>query len=510
MNAAGPGGFLVVGSGLAAWMTAAALARTTDGASVAVLAADDSVHGLPTGLAENALPSAEGVLHGLLADEADAVTGTGGSYSFGIAMSGWSHPEQTYFHPFGSVGAEYGPVAFHAIVQRLRRGGVEARFGNYSLAAMAAQAGRFQRPDGDPRSVLSTCRYGLHLDPERLAQRFRAEAEAAGVRVLRGRFNSVTLSEDGAIAAVETDRGESLQAALYVDCSGARGRLVGALDGAGWEDWSGWLRCDRYVEARFETPEAPLPYSHAEARAGGWTRYLPLQQRTVLAGFWCAEHDSEEAVLRRFRAFAGRDAAATATGRLQYGRRQRPWRHNCVALGAAATVIDPVGLSNLHLLGSAVRRLVSLLPGSAARDVLAAEYNRQSAAELAHARDFALMHYRLNGRNGEPFWDQARRMAVPASAGYKLQLYANLGRVAMYDFEPLEEISWINLFDEHGVQPRQLHPIAEGVSLDELRKHADKVRTVMMGALRNMPLHADYLARLGPARGTEPQRKRET
>ena len=69
----------------------------------------------------------------------------------------------------------------------------------------------------------------------------------------------------------------------------------------------------------------------------------------------------------------------------------------------------------------------------------------------------------------------------------------------MYDFEPLEEINWINLFDEHGVQPLQINPLAEGFGVDELKKHADRVRSVMMQAVGKIPPHSEFLSRVNAA-----------
>ena len=230
------------------------------------------------------------------------------------------------------------------------------------------------------------------------------------------------------------------------------------------------------------------------------SQYLPLQGRTVVNAVYNSDVSGDVEIFGQIERFAGPGNEVNAVSLdVAFGRRPHAWLKNCVALGAAAVLIDPVAISNLQLLRSGINRLASLLPGGADIRIVAHEYNRQSAAEYCHARDFALLHYRLNGRNGEALWDAARKMAVPASLGYKLQLYANLGRVAMYDFEPLEEISWINLLDEHGVRPLQLHPIAEGIGPDELKKHAERIRSVMMETVRKMPPHAEYLSRVNAA-----------
>jgi tryptophan halogenase len=115
---------------------------------------------------------------------------------------------------------------------------------------------------------------------------------------------------------------------------------------------------------------------------------------------------------------------------------------------------------------------------------------------LDRARDFAVLHYKLNGRRGERLWDAFRETTAPALLDYKIRLYQSRGRVAMYDEEPLDEMSWINLFDEHGVRPHHYSPIADGFSAAELEAHVERARTIMIDELKKMPLHADYLSGL--------------
>jgi tryptophan 7-halogenase len=116
--------------------------------------------------------------------------------------------------------------------------------------------------------------------------------------------------------------------------------------------------------------------------------------------------------------------------------------------------------------------------------------------------DFAIAHYKLNGRRGEPFWDACREMAVPGTLDYKLRLYASRGRLALYDGEPLEEGSWINLLDEHGVRPRHGSAVADNLGVAEIESHLHQVRAVMIGAVRQMPLHAEYLSSIGARRNS--------
>jgi len=487
----------IAGDGVAAWMAAAALAGALGrrrGTVRVVPAAASDAPPEPFALADTTLPW-PGARAVRLPDPGDAqIARAGGAFSFGIALSGWSAPDATWFHPFGSIGAPLGPVAFQHLAQRLRADGDTVRFADYSLAALAAQAGRFQRPGPDPGSVLSTCAAGYHLGLKELAGICRAQAEQAGADATRAALARVEIGADGAIDALVTASGERVEADLYVDAGGAASRLLGALAGNDWEDWSEWLPADRVVSARVGDEQAPLPFSHAQATATGWRRWVPLQGGGVLEQVSAGEPGEAELA----QAFG--PGAEPAGAALRCGRLAQAWRRNCVALGTAAAVIDPVAVSNLQLLRSGIDRLVALLPAGADARAERAEYNRRFAAECDNARDYAVAHYALNGRRGEPFWDARRAAPMPDSLAWRVELYAGAGRIALYDDEPLEESAWLCLFDAHGVRPGRVHPMAAGVAAADGRRHLERIRAVMIETLRGMPLHAEALAALRSGR----------
>src|SRR5690606_15946254 len=156
------------------------------------------------------------------------------------------------------------------------------------------------------------------------------------------------------------------------------------------------------------------------------------------------------------------------------------------ALGPAAAFVEPLAVGNLHLVQTAVARLLELLPAEEHSPAAVREYNRRTAAELDNARDHAAALYATNGRRGEPFWDERRAVAPPESLTYRLELYASRGKVALYDEEPLEEASWICLLDEQGVRPARHHPMADGFAVRDLEAHLARVRSIMLEVLAKM------------------------
>ncbi len=498
----------VAGSGLAAWMAAMALARVLGPAAgrVKVIATGDGEDLLaPFGAADSSLPTG-GPLHPAIEiDERQWLQSAGASFTLGIALSGWNGAGSAWFHPFSAIGASLGPVPFHHAVLKLRRSGADLRLSNFALAALAAQAGRFARPDPDPASVESTCRYGLQVDGSRLAALYRAEAEGLGVEVFAGHLERVEIAADGSVAALHTRDGSRHGADLFVDCTGAEARVANAMPASKWLGWADSLPCDRAISARITTKVAPLPYTQADAHKGGWLRSVRLADSLALTHLHDSRVVPEDVAVRALRESAGRRLQDLHAHYLRLGRRERIWHRNCVALGPAAALIDPVGVSNLQLLRLGLHYLLQLLPGAPIvhganeaneAHTEAGEYNRRFGACLDNARDFAAAHYRLNGRSGEAFWDACRAAPLPAALDYRLRLYASRGRIALYDEEPLDEASWINLFDEQGIRPHSYTPIADGLSDAQIDAHAQRVRGIMLAAVGRMPGHGEYLARL--------------
>lgn len=491
---------VVAGGSLAGWMTATALARvlSPEAFTFTLAGAAEARESIsPLGAVDATLPPVTSLNPALELREDGAIAASGGAFSLGIAVSGWNGPDRTYFHPFSRIGGPLGPVSFHHIALKLRRAGAPLRLANYSLAALAAQAGRFSRPHVDPASVVSTLGYGLHLDTSRLAELYRAEAEALGVYVVPGHIRQAETAPDGRLAAVEVDGGERVEGDLFFDCTGIEARLLAALDADDWQSWSAWLPCDSVLTAVVDSEDVPPPFSLANAVSAGWLRSVPLRGRSALMSIYSSAAVDAEQALGQLKRLAGeRRLRELHRHYVRFGRRESPWRSNVIALGAAAALIDPVGVSNLNLLRAGVDLLLQLLPAGSDWAAESVEFNRRFGLLLDHARDFALAHYRLNGREGEPFWDACREVSVPDSLDYKIRLYECRGRVPLYDEEPLEEDGWTQLFDEHGLRPRAYSPIADGFNTADLQQHVQLVRTVMLDAVAKMPTYSDYLGRL--------------
>lgn len=463
---------VIAGGGVAAWLSALALARHTTCAIIVLEEGEDFSLGLPLAV-ETTLPSIL-KFHELVGlDTNQVVTQTGSSYALGRALSNWTMNPAPAFHPYGDIGASLGPIGFQHLVSRLRDEGLAVNFANYSLGALCAQSDRFAPPRLDSRSVLSTMAFGLHLNISEYRHLIRNTAMLLGVEKLDGQPTKLTLDDKGVILSFDTNTGHTLNGDLFIDCTGQARRLARELPHFGFEDWSHWLPCNH---ARTVTSCATMPpqlYAHIDAHLTGWQRFAATQT------------SMEELVITNSKS---PDGFAFCSGRIA-----SPWMGNCIAIGGSAAIIDPLASTQLHLAGKAIERLLKLFPNDKAATVEASEYNRQTIEELEGARDFAIAHYKCNGRIGEAFWDDCRSMTVPDRLAHKVALYESCGRMALHDEESFEQWDWISVFDASGVRPRNYDTMAKVIPKDRIETFLAQVRTVMLKAVGSMPTQQEYL-----------------
>ncbi len=483
---------VIASAGVAGWMTASALARSISPAQWSIHVLDEGQDDDSLGVsvaAEPTLPATPAWHAALGYDENALICGAGATFSLGIAQTGWNGSTAPAFCPFGDIGAAIGPVAFHQLVAKARHSGADIKLTNYALAALCAQADRFARPAADDRSVHASLMYGLNLRLSDYAEMLRADALAHGVTQTSTGIAAVQTGPDGLISALITDEGAPVAGDLFIDCTGPRAALISTRPGAGMIDWSHWLPCDRALDFTHRSGTTAL-FSHTQAHAAGWQRFVPLQDSMQCTHVYASAAQSDAQAL---------SMCAAPFARIQHfvsGRQNIAWQGNCVAIGGAAAVIDPLAATAVHLAQSAISQLITLLPSEPSAQAEATEFNRAMAEIYDGARDFAILSYKLNRRARDPFWQQCQAMAVPERLAHKIALYESCGRIALHDGESFDANSWICQFEALGLRPRRYDALADSIPDASLHAHFTQVRNLMLGAVARMPTHAAYIAHI--------------
>ena len=485
--------FVIVGGGTAGWMAAAALARFAAGTADVRLVESEEIG--TVGVGEATIPQIRLFNEALGIDEDEFLRATSGTFKLGIEFVGWNGEGSRYIHAFGTIGRPLGLVPFHHYWLRHRVEGGETSLWDYSPTAIAARENRFGRSADQPGRLPSGVAWAFHFDASLYARYLRRYAEAKGVRRTEGRIAEVAKGPAG-IAAVTLASGERIEGDFFIDCSGFRGLLVeGALE-TGYDDWSHWLPCDRALAVPCSSVEPLTPYTRSTAREAGWQWRIPLQHRIGNGYVYSSRHVSDDQAAATL--LANLDGEALGEPRpLRFltGRRRKAWNRNCLALGLAGGFMEPLESTSIHLVQSGIARFLQLLPPPGADgEAEAAEYNRQTDFEWESIRDFLILHYHANGREGA-LWEACRAMEVPESLAQKIALFRGSGRIFREHEELFTEVGWLQVMLGQGIRPAGWSPLADQLAPAQLDEFLSLARRHAAHVAAQMPPHSEFIAR---------------
>lgn len=487
---------VVVGGGTAGWMTAAALSRYLPAGQTEIVLIESEEIGT-IGVGEATIPQIATFNKMLGIDENEFVSCTSGTFKLGIEFRDWGRLGERYLHPFGDYGFDLDGTEFHHFWARQQAMGETHSLDAYSLNASAAYSGKFMRPDGDPRSVLSRLGYAFHFDATLYARYLRKFAEARGVKRVEGKVVDVQQStETGFIERVKLQDGRAFDGQLFIDCTGFLGVLIEQTLQAGYQDWRQWLPMDRAVAIPCESVEPPRPYTIATAREAGWTWRIPLQHRVGNGHVYCSDYiDANAAEERLLGALDGAPLAEPRHLRFVTGRRESLWVKNCVAIGLSAGFLEPLESTSIHMIQSGIAKLLALFPDTSFNRVERDEYNRLLSVSFRHIRDFIILHYVATERDDTPFWRRMRNLDLPDTLAHKMALMEAGGRFFRYDDELFSVTSWLAVMQGQGRGPTAYNPIADGLSPSNLTQSLANMRTLIAKTSAAMPRHEDFIDR---------------
>jgi tryptophan halogenase len=487
---------VIVGGGTAGWMTAIALARTLGRTGLSLTLVESEAIGT-VGVGEATLPQIREFNRLAGIDESEMMARTAGTVKLGIEFRDWGRPGDRYMHPFGTYGETLGPAPFHQhwLADRVRDG--SGSFSEYSLPIVAAWADRFEPSDANEGA--HAYNYAFQFDASLYARFLSDEAQALGVERLEGRIVEATReSTSGDIASITLHNGVRIGGDLFIDCSGFRALLIQGELATGFDDWSQWLPCNRAWAVPCANEGQMTPFTRATARPAGWQWRIPLQHRVGNGHVYCDQYMSDDDALHTLLTNLEADPIAEPRQlRFTTGKRRRLWDRNVVAIGLSGGFLEPLESTSIDLIQSGILNLIELFPANRIDAADITEYNRLMDLEYDRIRDFLLLHYVANRREGELFWDDMRSMELPESLSHKIETFRARGLTPDYREGLFLQQSWLSVLIGQGIEPRSFDPRA-GLSDDHaLGARMDRLRQDVAARASRMPSHEDYIERSG-------------
>ncbi len=487
---------VIVGGGASGWMAAAMLARFL-GKQLDITLVESSEIGT-IGVGEATIPPIKTFNDVLGLNENEFLRATKGTIKLGIEFENWGRQGDRYMHAFGEVGRNLGIAGFHHYWLRARQAGLKEDFWSFSLNYQAARHKRFMPMPNIPDTRFPGLVHAYHLDAGLYAQMLRQYSEKLGVTRIDGKITQVNCdSEKRKVQTVQLETGETLEADLFIDCSGFRALLIGETLGVEFEDWSHWLPCDRALAVPSEASDDILPYTRAVAHEGGWRWRIPLQHRTGNGLVYSSNYLSEDEATHTL--MSNLDTPALGEPHpihFRTGRRRRQWSGNVISLGLSSGFLEPLESTSLHLVQQGITRLLKLFPRSSIKPSDINEYNQQSKIEFEQIRDFIILHYHLNEKPESPFWSHCRATPKPESLRHRIELFAGSGRVFREQDELFSETAWEQVMIGQGVVPEDFHPLAMNLGAEELKEFLNSWKRIVDKTVAKTPSHKQFIEHL--------------
>ncbi|MBX7541221.1 tryptophan halogenase family protein [Qipengyuania sphaerica] len=491
---------VIVGGGSAGWMTAAALSSLLKPKDVRITLVESEEIGT-VGVGEATIPDIRNFNRILGIPEDEFMKATNATFKLGIEFRNWGKKGDTYFHPFGVHGADMQGIDFHQFWLHARQHGDRAPLQDYSICSVAAAAGKFSHPTGDPRSALSQLRYAYHFDATLYAKYLRAYAEKNGVIRIEGKVQDVQLQpESGGIQSIRLESGQEIEGDFFFDCTGFRSLLMAQKLGVGFRDWSHWLPCDSAQVAPCEHDGPPLPYTRSTAKIAGWQWCIPTQTRLGNGHVYCSKFISDDDARQSLMEdLPGKALAEPRKLGFTTGHLEEFWTKNCIAVGLSAGFLEPLESTSIYLIQIGISKFISLYPDASLSPIVRKEYNRQISLSFEQVRDFLILHYYLNERVGDPFWDYCRNMSLPDSLQYKLDLLKEAGRFFRYEEDLFSKDSWLAVGIGQNLYPATVDPIVAALPPEQVQHSLNSMRASIRSATEKMPTHQQYIQKYCPS-----------
>jgi len=484
---------VIVGGGTAGWMSASLLAKTFGEKLNITLVESDDIGTI--GVGEATIPPIIHFNDELGINPKDFIRETKATIKLGIEFENWGNVGDAYMHAFGDIGKSFPLCDFSHFWVKAKKEGLDFDFWDFSINYQTAKRNAFAPLDKVPALNLPGIAFAFHFDAGLYARYLRRYSEAKGVKRREGKITGVDkCPQSGDIVSVELADGEKIKGDLFIDCSGIRGLLIEQSLNTGYEDWSHWLPADSAIAVPCESVEPITPYTKSIAHKAGWQWRIPLQHRIgngiVYSSKYMSDDEAKETLMSNL---DGKPLADPRVIKFKTGRRLKQWNKNVVSVGLSSGFLEPLESTSIHLIQSAIVRLVKMFPHQGISKHIEDEYNRQSKIEFEKIRDFIILHYKLTNREDSEFWRDRQAMEVPGSLTHKMAVFKESGLVFRESDELFTKIGWQQVLIGQGLIPDDYHRKADQLSTQELKELLTSVKEIMAKTADKIPAHNDYI-----------------
>lgn len=440
---------VVVGGGIAGWLTAGRLAAEhnakMDGGLKVILVESPNVPII--GVGEGTWPTMRSTLIALGISETAFIRECDATFKQGAKFAKWVDGSATdfYYHPLVlPQGFSQCDMAGHWLNKSEQS---RPSFSNdvcfqeaiceQGLAPKTIRTAEFG----------AVANYAYHLDSGKFAVFLQKHCtEKLGVCHILDDVVGVNSADNQDIASVATAHHGNISGDLFVDCTGFSSLLLGKHYQVPFKSCSDVLFIDTAlaVQVPYESDDSPIAsHTISTGQEAGWIWDIGLQHRRGVGYVYSSRHSTEEQARSVLADYVGESINALTVRKIPIvsGHREKFWQNNCVAVGLSAGFLEPLEASALVLVELSAKMISEQLPvNRQTMDIVAKRFNDTFLYRWDKIIDFLKLHYILSQRTDSAFWSDNRH---PDSIPESLQALMALWKYrapADFDFTSNNEV----------------------------------------------------------------------
>ena len=168
-------------------------------------------------------------------------------------------------------------------------------------------------------------------------------------------------------------------------------------------------------------------------------------------------------------------------------------------MGLASGFLEPLESTSIHMIMTAVTRLLLLFPHGEIKQSIVDEYNSQAEIEFIRIRDFIILHYKATERDDSPFWRYCKDMEIPHDLMHRINLFKDFGRSNQVEGELFRLDSWTQVMLGQGIIPASYHPIVGLMPERDLQQFLNSIANDVDKNIAMMSTHQDFIKKYCPS-----------
>jgi tryptophan halogenase len=267
-----------------------------------------------------------------------------------------------------------------------------------------------------------------HIENEKFVNFLEGFARRLGVAIEDDTVEEV-LQDDSGITGLRMVSGRTMDADLYVDCSGFASVLLSRALSEPFVSFKPSLFNDRAVVGGWQRTDEPIkPYTTAETMNAGWCWQIEHETRINRGYVYSGDFISDEEADAEFRR-ANPKVEKTRVVRFRTGRYERGWVKNVVAIGNSSGFVEPLEATSLGAIAGQCQAVAESLVecDGFVHPSLVTQFNRRNANSWDQIRRFLAIHFKFNTRLDTPYWQACRADADLGDAQDIVEYYQEVG-----------------------------------------------------------------------------------